>query len=512
MAVKNQSVASSFIQDIPLNHDNEFIIIANAVKNLELRRIFLRRLTYTNFRVDQSRAIAWAIAELDKAGLEVTADSIAIQVNSSPVKPAPVFDDINNIICNFPDVGTKEFEELYITRLIEDQTRVFLLKDVFDKILKGIVDYAVPLATVKENYQSGVRKIENSGIKYKCNFQTVAEMVPSYIADKEKARSFRTTGFPSFDKLLGEGLKEKTVTIICGRSSMGKSSFLLSMFNQLAHIGIPTGLFSLEMHNQAILSKLLSYDSNIALSAVTQPFPSMDETMHSLVRYELERLKKNQCMYIQDKPQSLKEARDQICLLQDKLQIEYIPIAFDLFGKLSDFRGSDNFARDYENKLNEVQDMAKELCIPVILVCQLNRETMKRKNTRPTMIDLKNAGALEEAADLIIGLHRPGYNPEGAMKRREKENSLQRMMQEAVAISSEEDEYDVKQHYVKELNETTAMDYLAEVHIMKQRMGANNIFDYFMFDLKTTAYREMSPDFAELISIAAPLADESYGI
>jgi replicative DNA helicase len=293
---------------------------------------------------------------------------------------------------------------------------------------------------------------------------------------------------------------------------MGKSSFLLSMFNQLAHIGIPTGLFSLEMHNQAILSKLLSYDSNIALSAVTQPFPSMDETMHSLVRYELERLKKNQCMYIQDKPQSLKEARDQICLLQDKLQIEYIPIAFDLFGKLSDFRGSDNFARDYENKLNEVQDMAKELCIPVILVCQLNRETMKRKNTRPTMIDLKNAGALEEAADLIIGLHRPGYNPEGAMKRREKENSLQRMMQEAVAISSEEDEYDVKQHYVKELNETTAMDYLAEVHIMKQRMGANNIFDYFMFDLKTTAYREMSPDFAELISIAAPLADESYGI
>lgn len=86
------------------------------------------------------------------------------------------------------------------------------------------------------------------------------------------------------------------------------------------------------------------------------------------------------------------------------------------------------------------------------------------------------------------------------------------MMQEAVAISSEEDEYDVKQHYVKELNETTAMDYLAEAHIMKQRMGANNIFDYFMFDLKTTAYREMSPDFAELISIAAPLADESYGI
>src|SRR5690606_6500540 len=116
-----------------------------------------------------------------------------------------------------------------------------------------------------------------------------------------------------------------------------------------------------------------------------------------LYDYELSRLSKNKFILLDDTPgRSLAQIREQTMILQDRFQQQYWWIVIDLFGKISDFQSSDNFARAYEQKLNIVQPMARELGINMGLVAQINRGVTNRKFTRPKMSDLKNAGALEE--------------------------------------------------------------------------------------------------------------------
>ena len=148
-------------------------------------------------------------------------------------------------------------------------------------------------------------------------------------------------------------------------------------------------------------------------------------------------------------------------------------VPIDLFGKIKDFSGSDNYARDYENKLNEVQVMARELGVHFILVAQIHREATKGKFKRPKMSNLKNSGAFEEVADIILAVHRPYYDPEVALKDYSLAGEAhQDMLEDDSDLGVPNDEKNI-----------------AEVIILKQRMGAQNVIVNFEFDPMTTRFR-----------------------
>ena len=259
------------------------------------------------------------------------------------------------------------------------------------------------------------------------------------------------------------------------------SSFVLSMMKNLSNKGVPSAQFALEMNSMSLFAKLLAFNTRLPISSLIKDPNNLSEEDRCIYNSEIARLRKNKHIFLNDKPsQSISNLREQIMLLQDFLYPNggdgYIVVPIDLFGKLKDFQGSDNFARDYEKKCNEVQIMARELVVHLVLVAQINREVSKRKNKRPTMNDLKNSHALTEVSDLILGLHRPFYEPETALKY----NTTY-----GLSMQDEDEENGG-------LPETTIEDNpdrnLAEVILLKQRMGVNNVLVNFTFDPNTTCF------------------------
>jgi replicative DNA helicase len=253
------------------------------------------------------------------------------------------------------------------------------------------------------------------------------------------------------------------------------SSFTLSMMKNLANKKIPTAQFALEMNSMSLATKLLSFNTQIPITYLTKEIESLLENQRKLLEFEKMRLSKNKYLWLDDTPaRSLAQIREQTMMLQDRIYPNggsgYIVIPIDLFGKIRDFAGSDNFARDYENKLNEVQVMVREIGVHYILVAQINREVGKGKLKRPKMANLKNAGAFEEVADNIFAVHRPYYDADKALKEESKKKSI---------YMDDEDDGEV----INELEK-----FLAEIIILKQRMGANNKIINFFMDPNTTKF------------------------
>jgi len=125
--------------------------------------------------------------------------------------------------------------------------------------------------------------------------------------------------------------------------------------------------------------------------------------------------------------------------------------------------------------------MARELGVNLCLVAQINREASKRKDyKRPKMSDLKNSGAFEEVADLILGIHRPYYHPENSDPTHNLQYNEEGELEEVIDASLEKN--------------------IAEVIIMKQRMGVANTFVNFYFNPFTTRYVPISEEHQALIN------------
>jgi replicative DNA helicase len=261
------------------------------------------------------------------------------------------------------------------------------------------------------------------------------------------------------------------------------SSFCLSSMKNLANKGIIAAQFALEMNTTPLIHKLLAFNSQLPITKVVSNISELREEEQAFYYAEVKRLEKNYNLFFNDKPSpSLNTIREQIMLLQDHLKTEYIVCFIDLFGKIKEFQSSDNFARDYEKNCNIIQNMTKELGVHMSLVAQIRRDVANRKDTRPTMQDLKNSGALTEISDLIFGIHRPFYNPKTAIKTNVQESVLEQGSfnfdpsdQDASLVAMQDD-----------INKN-----IAEVIFLKQRMGEGNKLVNFVFDPNTTCFYQI---------------------
>jgi replicative DNA helicase len=268
------------------------------------------------------------------------------------------------------------------------------------------------------------------------------------------------------------------------------SSLALSFMKNLSQLvtPVPTAQFALEMNNMSLFTKLLAFQSMLPINRVVKKPEELNNEERQIYMFEKERLAKNKFIFLNDTPfQTIAAMREQIMLLQDLVKQSYTVVVIDLYGKIGDLQSSDNFARDYEKNLNLLQVITRDLGIHLILVAQINREVGKRKNKRPTMNDLKNSGALVEVSDIVLGIHRPYYDSELAARRK-------------AYFSSSEDEEESTNEYASVILDDTLDTNLAEVIVLKQRMGPKDDIINFIFDPDTTCFRPISESYQKKIN------------
>lgn len=215
------------------------------------------------------------------------------------------------------------------------------------------------------------------------------------------------SGIHTIDKENG-GFQNGQLVVVGARPSMGKSALLGGIAVEMAKRNKTVGIISLEMSNNEIAARLAAYDTDTDFSVVYRGLYRDSEDAHRLYS-KIGNSTSTLPIFISDKTKvNVPEIRAKAEKLKsihglDCLAIDYLQLVSPV--------GS-GYNRNRENEVSEMSRgckiMAKEMNIPVILLCQLNREVTKRKGTEryPQLSDLRESGSIEQDADVVMFLHR----------------------------------------------------------------------------------------------------------
>jgi replicative DNA helicase len=231
----------------------------------------------------------------------------------------------------------------------------------------------------------------------------------SEIRGQHKGITGVSVGFRKLNEMTS-GFQPSDLIILAGRPSMGKTAMGLSIAQHVAAEGKGVGFFSLEMSAEQLTLRLLSMHSGIPNHAIRNATLTSDEwtaltnAASELGTYNffIDDTALQTIMDIRTKARKLKLEHDIQMLIIDYLQLINV------------------VGRRYENRHQEVSEisrslkaLAKELKIPILALSQLSRAVDSRVDKRPILSDLRESGAIEQDADLIMFLYRDSvYNPE----------------------------------------------------------------------------------------------------
>ena len=218
-----------------------------------------------------------------------------------------------------------------------------------------------------------------------------------------------STGYFKLDDITS-GWEASDLVIIAGRPAMGKTSFALSMAKNIAaDLRTPMAFFSLEMSNVQLVNRLISNACEIQGSKILNG---------QLQRDEWERLDKNinnllgAPLYVDDTPGlSVFELRTKARRLVREHGIKLIMIDYLQLMNANGMRFSSR-QEEVSTISRSLKGLAKELNIPILALSQLNRGVESREGLegkRPQLSDLRESGAIEQDADMVLFVHRPEY-------------------------------------------------------------------------------------------------------
>jgi replicative DNA helicase len=220
------------------------------------------------------------------------------------------------------------------------------------------------------------------------------------------------TGFASLDRVT-YGWQNTDLIILAARPSVGKTAFALNLARNAAlHPTKPTpiGLFSLEMSAGQLVQRILAAESEILLEKIARGKLEEHE-MKQLYAKGIQRLGQAP-IFIDDTPAlNIFELRAKCRRLKNKHNIGMVIIDYlQLMSGTSENRNG-NREQEISKISRDLKGLAKELGIPIIALSQLSREVEKRKegNKMPQLSDLRESGAIEQDADMVMFLYRPEY-------------------------------------------------------------------------------------------------------
>ena len=221
------------------------------------------------------------------------------------------------------------------------------------------------------------------------------------------------TGYTEFDKLTA-GLQPGELIVVAGRPSMGKTTLAINIVENAA-IGaqVPTAIFSMEMPSQQLAFRMISSLGRIDQTHLrTGKFPDEDwSRINTAVQ-----LMSDAPIYIDDSASlSPTEIRARARRLKREHGLGLIVV--DYLQLMQVHGSTENRATEISEISRSLKALAKELELPIIAVSQLNRSVEQRTDKRPIMSDLRESGAIEQDADLIVFIYREEvYNPDTPRK------------------------------------------------------------------------------------------------
>jgi replicative DNA helicase len=214
------------------------------------------------------------------------------------------------------------------------------------------------------------------------------------------------SGFTRLDRLTS-GWQKSDLIILAARPSMGKTAFVLSMARNMAvDHSRPVAFFSLEMSSIQLVNRLIIGETQLASDKIRTG--NLENYEWEQLEYKIKDLEQAP-IYVDDTPAiSIFEFRAKCRRLKQKYDIQAVVI--DYLQLMTGSKDTGSREQEVSNISRSLKSVAKELDIPIIALSQLNRSVeMRSGNKRPQLSDLRESGAIEQDADLVLFIHRPEY-------------------------------------------------------------------------------------------------------
>jgi replicative DNA helicase len=231
----------------------------------------------------------------------------------------------------------------------------------------------------------------------KSSFKTIEKLY-----EKRQLITGVATGFTRLDELTS-GLQPSDLIIVAGRPSMGKTALALNIAQHAAiEAGVPSAIFSLEMAKEQLALRMLCSEAKVDAHRLRGGFlgesdwPKLTRAAGNLSEAPIfiDDTPGLTALEMRAKSRRLKMERNLGLIIVDYLQL--------MRGRAD----SDTREQEISDISRSLKSLAKELTVPVVALSQLNRRVEERGDRRPQLADLRESGAIEQDADVIIFLYR----------------------------------------------------------------------------------------------------------
>ena len=287
------------------------------------------------------------------------------------------------------------------------------------KLLRNYFVQGVTLCESKEEIQkiieyaqSGMEEVfnittsENDGFKH---ISVIAEKAvvraEQRVTDRKEGRQIGiTSGIRPLDRLTN-GWKGSQLIVLAARPAMGKSAMMMHFAKEAAIAGVQVCIYSLEMSDISLADRLLMSVGNFDYDAYKSgEFEQWTELM------EAQNFLSHLPIYIDPNPKvSMAYIRNHSRIMKRKGKCEIVLIDYLQLADMTTGEKNRNREQEVSQTTRQAKILSKELDLPIILLSQLSRQTEARADKRPQLSDLRESGAIEQDADIVMFLYRAEY-------------------------------------------------------------------------------------------------------
>jgi replicative DNA helicase len=351
---------------------------------------------------------------------------------------------------------------------------------------KVLRDYLSTIDTIRQNYESeeideitqflsrsetALRKVAE--LRRIEKFKTALEISQRVEAElKIYQRADGLTGVDVGYKKLNDythGLQKGEMTIIAARPSVGKTAFALNIaYNAVKLNPISVAIFSLEMPSEQLVRRLIATDATVSLDNIQTGTRFLTAAQKATVGQSIKNIG-NSKLFIDDTPgiklidilaksRQLKAAHDDLGLIV----VDYIGLI------TTGEKRIESRQVEVSNISRALKELARDLKLPVLVISQLSRQVDSRDDKRPYLSDLRESGAIEQDADLVFLMYRPGYYKNLGFSKNVSQDEKKRFKEEREKVEA----------LTKEIGEYAE---LVEVIVAKNRNGKTGIVPLLFF-------------------------------
>lgn len=386
--------------------NTELAVIGCALKNIELIPELVTLVSHKDFEDKLNKLLFWVIEQL--------------YTNNKTIDKLIVFQNAKTLA----DKHRMPLEKAYIDTCINSVADVANFKDYAEMVkkasaLRNIVNAADEVKNdPKQAVENSISKLSGSIEQYYNIEASKTPHVESKVIVGEIAESLLVlkkdrengivhgvqTGFKALDRFMG-GFERDALIVVGARPSVGKSCFIFQMANNMSKLGYNVAFFSLEMSNKQLITRLIGLESELPYSKLKNM--NLDARETELFFLGVDKISRSNIIMNDNTLLTPNTLRSEVKKISRQKKLDAV------FVDYVQLMGHDKSTGTREREIAEISRtmklIAKENNVVVITAAQLNRSVENREDKKPKLSDLRESGALEQDADVVIFLHREDY-------------------------------------------------------------------------------------------------------